>query len=399
MSTREVPQPGEWPSNEPPVPAGGSEERKGPIEVGGARAEVSSELFRQVVEVAPALLCIFDLGSRQCVYANRRVRERLGYTAREIVLDGEPLHPEDRERVRADLKQFDERPGQEILEHEFRVRRADGTWRWLCARNVVLSRDDQGRARRMLAIGEDVTERKRMEEALRRANAELARSNRELEDFAALVAHDLRAPLVSLSGCATFLKEAASDSLSDECMEMVGYIEEGAQQLGRMISSVLEYSRAGHVRLTSRSCNMAEVLRRTLNRLQADLERAKARITFDPLPVVEGDEELLGQVLQNLIENALRYRSEKRPELHIGVREEEGFEVFWVRDNGIGIAPEHFDRIFKVFERVRQGRPGSGGLGVGLATCKRVMEKHGGRIWVESSPGAGSTFYFALPKK
>lgn len=398
MSTWNVPQPDAVSSKRLAEPASETDAKAGRVETTDQGAGGSVELFRHITNVTPSLLWVFDLQDRRCLYMNSRVTEVLGYAMHELRLDEETIHPQDRERVRANMDRLARMPEGEILEHRFRVRHAKKGWRWLSTRNVVLSRDSQGRTRQLLVVGEDITESKRMEAALRRANAELARSNKELEEVASLVAHDLRAPLVSLSGCATFLREEAGDTLSDECLEMLGYIEEGARQLGAMINSVLEYSRAGHARLEARACPMEELLRRTLRRLRADLDKSGARVTHDPLPLVDGDEELLGQLLQNLLENALKYRSSRTPEIHVGAREDDDCHVFWVRDNGIGIEAEYFERIFRVFERVRRGGSHPGGLGVGLATCKRVVEKHGGRIWVESAPGEGSTFYFALPR-
>lgn len=242
-----------------------------------------------------------------------------------------------------------------------------------------------------------IAETRRAEEELRRANEELARSNDELEQFAGIVAHDLRTPLVSLSGCATLLKEEAGEKLPDACLELIGFIEQSAQQLGRLVKKLLEYSQAGGGRLRVITCDLPGIYHMVLQNLKAELEKTSARVTCDSLPQVRGDAELLGQFFQNLIENALKYRGPLAPEVHVGVREEAGCWVFWVRDNGPGIAPEHLETIFSMFERGPAGKEGPKGLGLGLATCKRIVEKHGGRIWVESTPGQGSTFYFSLP--
>jgi light-regulated signal transduction histidine kinase (bacteriophytochrome) len=237
----------------------------------------------------------------------------------------------------------------------------------------------------------------RAEEELRRANEELARSNEELERFAATIAHDLRAPLISISGCARLLLEDAGHLIPDNCREMLGHIEDSAKQLGRLVQALLEYSRAGQQGVRAESCSVGLIKDRVLDCLRTPIQDAKAHITWDTLPVVFADEMLVGVLLQNLIENALKYRSESRPEIHISVREDADGWRFSVRDNGMGIASEHHERIFEPFRRVSPRAPEYAGLGLGLATCKRIVARHGGRIWLESKPGEGSTFHFTLP--
>jgi chemotaxis family two-component system sensor kinase Cph1 len=238
---------------------------------------------------------------------------------------------------------------------------------------------------------------RQIEEELVRANQELARSNLELEQFASNIAHDLRTPLISISGCARLLLEVSGNLIPEE-RELAGYIEENARLLGRMVQSLLEYARAGQGGAKLTECPMDWVLSSVADRLQAIVEETGARITRDPLPVVFADPMLIGVLLQNLIENAIKYRSERPPEVHISAAPEPGYWKLSVRDNGIGIAAEHYERVFQLFQRLHWNQKQYPGMGVGLATCKRIAERHGGRIWVESKVGEGTTFYFTVPQ-
>jgi chemotaxis family two-component system sensor kinase Cph1 len=250
----------------------------------------------------------------------------------------------------------------------------------------------------MYGVMLDVDKEMQAEAEILRANQELARSNAELERFAAVVAHDLRSPLFSLSGSAQLLAEGLGPALPAVDRDLVSYIKSGAEQLNQFVQSLLDYARVGHGELTPLPCSMEQILARVLGRLRAALEAAGARLTHDPLPEVRGEETLIEQLLQNLLENALKYRAERPLEVHVGAREEPAGWVFSVRDNGTGIAPEYFERIFRAFERLHKGDAKHAGLGLGLATCKQIVERHKGTIWVESTPGEGSTFHFTLPR-
>lgn len=235
-------------------------------------------------------------------------------------------------------------------------------------------------------------------ETLAAKTRELARCNAELDHFATLVAHDLRGPLQSLNCCVQLLSHDHLKELSPEGRQLVGFIQESTGHMSRLIRSLLDRARAEHVGLELTPCDANSALRTALKSLQADLHTASAQVTSGHLPVVRGDETQLAQLLQNLIENAIKYRSESAPRVHVSAREEEpGVWTFSVRDNGMGIDPQYFESIFRVFERLRSAKSRATGLGVGLATCKKIVEHHGGRIWVESQPNSGATFFFSLP--
>jgi signal transduction histidine kinase len=258
--------------------------------------------------------------------------------------------------------------------------------------------DKQGSPRGAVAVFVDVTELKLAYARMAAQVQELARSNSELERFASTISHDLRSPLMSMSGCAQLILERHMESLSPTGRALIGNIQTCAREMDLLIKCLRDYARAGHGELRLTQCDANSALHSALSNLQADLNRAEAEVTADTLPTVRADESLLAQLLQNLIENAIKYAGTTASRIHVSVRDEPGHWIFSVSDNGIGIDPQDFDRIFQAFERLHAGESQYSGLGIGLAICKRIAERHGGRIWVESQPGSGTTFFFSLAR-
>lgn len=234
---------------------------------------------------------------------------------------------------------------------------------------------------------------------LEQLNQELQRSNRELEEFAYIVSHDLQQPLQTITGFAELLLALKSEiNLEQEAQEYVAPILDEGIRMQELIQNLLEYSRAGTKKRNFEPTDCQEILRKSLGHLHGAIEESRAIITSEPLPIVKGDRIQIGQLLQNLIGNGIKYqRPNIQPKIVISVQEKPEEWLFRVEDNGIGIKPEHFDRIFQVFQRLHthQDYPGSG---VGLAICKKIVERHQGKIWLESEWGVGTTFYFTLPK-
>ncbi|GMU23766.1 MAG: hypothetical protein AMXMBFR13_38440 [Phycisphaerae bacterium] len=317
----------------------------------------------------------------------------LSLTAEELV---PRIHPDDlrdvTRRVEAALREG--RP----YAVELRVTCFDGQVRWLAALGRPLM-GPGGAIAHTIGVCMDVTARKQAEERLTRLNNELSRSNAELEEFASLVAHDLRSPMVSLQGCATLLAEEMGDALSGEAAETLDYISESVNRLSAMIGSLLEYSRVGRGVIRPVPCDTGTVLDDVLDTLSAVCTAAGAEVSYAELPVVHADPSLLARVFQNLIENAIKYCRDEPPRVHVFARDEPEAYVLAVRDNGLGIARMHFERIFAAFHRLHRDEDRYPGLGMGLTTCKKIVEKHGGRIWVESVPGQGATFFFTIPKQ
>ena len=244
----------------------------------------------------------------------------------------------------------------------------------------------------------DISERKRAQEELQRRLEDLARSNEELERFAYIASHDLTEPLRMVSGYTQLLERRCRDRLDGEALEFMDFIVGGTVRMKRLIDDLLQYSRVGR-QVKHQSVRMDDVLDDVLANLQQLIAEKSATIERDPLPVVTADRTAMTQLLQNLVGNALKFHSATTsPVVRIAASQQESGWTFTVADNGIGIAPEHFERIFVIFQRLH-ARDEYGGTGIGLAICKKIVERHGGRIWVESKPGVGTKFFFTLPRK
>jgi signal transduction histidine kinase len=248
--------------------------------------------------------------------------------------------------------------------------------------------------RRAMIIRELVRQKQTLNNTLR----ELERSNGELTNFASVVAHDLRGPLNTVGLLAHLLSNSNSIKADAECIESMGSIRTELDRMGSFIQSLLAYGRVGSGDIRFQVCDCASVLSDVQRNLMADLKRNSAEILNDGLPVIQADPVLIAQLFQNLIENSIKYRSDESPRIHISaVQRSEGCQ-FTLRDNGIGIRPEDFEKVFKPFSQIHGGRAARGGVGLGLATCKRIVERHGGCIEVLSKPGEGASFVFTIPQ-
>jgi len=304
------------------------------------------------------------------------------------------FHPEDKDRVLAAVD--GQLKGTAPYNVEFRVAGKDGGWRWWSSRGTVL-RDERGEPRRWLGAVTDITERKRAEEKLKAALADLERSNKELEQFAYVASHDLQEPLRMVSSYTQLLAQRYEGQLDEKAKKYIDYAVDGAIRMQRLINDLLTYSRVGTRGNPLAPTDSRAVLGEALRNLAAMIEEKQALVTNDDLPTVRADASQLAQVFQNLIANAIKFRGEAPPRVHVSAREQAGEWIFSVADNGIGIDPQYADRLFVIFQRLHT-RDEYPGTGIGLALCRRIVERHGGRIWFESELGKGSTFYFTIPK-
>lgn len=242
----------------------------------------------------------------------------------------------------------------------------------------------------------DVTERRQAVQSLAERAQELARSNAELEQFAYVASHDLQEPLRAVVSYLQLLERRYRSELDERADRYIGHAVDGAHRMQRLINDLLAYSRAGRRNDERQPVDLEVLLDRILKSLEVSIEEAGATVTHDPLPTIEGDLVGLGQLLQNLVGNALKFRGDEPSQVHIAATHQNRAWTFSVRDNGIGIAPEYQERIFVLFQRLH-GRGEYAGTGIGLAICKKIVEQHGGTLWVESTPGDGSTFRFTIP--
>ena len=280
---------------------------------------------------------------------------------------------------------------------EFRVIWPDRSVHFIQAEAIALH-DASGRAERFIGTCRDVTEQRKAEDDLKRTMTELERSNTELEQFAYVASHDLQEPLRAVTGCVQLLQKIYGDKLGDEAGELIRHSVEGAVRMRTLIDDLLAFSRVGtHGKPFERTDSNA-TLEAALANLTVAMEESQARITHDPLPILDADSTQLQQLFQNLIGNALKFHGVNPPEIHVGATRQNGKWLFSVHDNGIGVEPQYRERIFVIFQRLHT-RSEYAGTGVGLAICKRIVERHGGDIWVESEPGRGSTFFFTIPDR
>jgi light-regulated signal transduction histidine kinase (bacteriophytochrome) len=249
----------------------------------------------------------------------------------------------------------------------------------------------------VIMISTDITERKRAEEVLRTTLTELERSNRDLEQFAYVASHDLQEPLRTVTSYVQLLERRYKGKLDPDADEFIGFAVEGANRMQRRIQDLLSYSRLSTRGKSFQPTNMEKMLEAAIANLSAAIATNHAVIEHEPLPTIIADESQLSQVLQNLIDNGMKFhRKDVSPQIHISAKREKDEWEFSVRDNGIGIDPSHFKKMFIIFQRLH-GPQEYPGTGIGLAICKKIVERHGGRIWVESEPGKGSTFRFTIP--
>lgn len=237
---------------------------------------------------------------------------------------------------------------------------------------------------------------KNAEEALERQADELARSNLELKQFAYVASHDLQEPLRNLISCVQLLERKFKEKLGPDADKFIGYAVDSATRMQALILDLLAYSRVGTVAKPFTPVDCEKVLKLSLANLRTTISESEALVTYDPMPQLMADDGQLVQLFQNLIGNAIKFRAGPQPIIHISAVEKDHEWLFSVADNGIGMQAEYLDRIFRIFQRLHT-RAEYEGTGIGLAIVKKIVERHGGRIWVESEQGKGSTFYFTVP--
>ena len=250
-------------------------------------------------------------------------------------------------------------------------------------------------ARTNQELAMEIAERKRAQSELAIRAQDLASSNAELEQFAYVASHDLQEPLRMVTSFTQLMVNRYRGNLDADADQFIEYIADGAKRMSRLINDLLEYSRVGTRGRPLTPTDCSAIFELACKNLRVAIEESHATVTSDPLPIVMGDETQLVQLFQNLIGNALKFRGEEPIRTHVGVERQDGKWLFRVSDNGIGIEPQYAERIFIIFQRLHS-RDEYPGTGIGLAVCKKIVERHGGRIWVESEPGAGATFCFFL---
>jgi PAS domain S-box-containing protein len=357
------------------------------------RLRQSEESYRQLVEQSPDAMLVHRQGA--IMFANYACAELFGASSTRELLGKHHLdfvHPDDREAVKQRIQKFSY-DLESVRRNETRFLRLDG--KETCAEVMARSVIYQGEAA-IQVMFRDVSERKRAEEALAQHARELARSNAELEQFAYVASHDLQEPLRMVASYTQLLAKRYQDKLDADARDFIGYAVDGATRMQDLISDLLNYSRIGTRGKDFRPSSSEAVLERVLAGLKLAIGESGATVSHDPLPTVLCDDVQLGQVFQNLLVNAIKFRRENPPRIHLSADRNGNAWTFSVRDNGIGIAPEYAERVFMIFQRLHSKNEYPG-TGIGLAVCKKIVERHGGRIWVQSQLGSGATFFFTIP--
>ncbi|MCC7117182.1 MAG: PAS domain S-box protein [Anaerolineales bacterium] len=376
-------------------------------------------LIETILEAEPGAVYIYDFQENKNVFVNKNWLTNYGYSKQEVPeirddteqllnMDDLPQIMQHRQRLEAALDD------EGTFTVDYRIRGKDGNWRWVQSHDTVFTRNPAGQVTQILGILHDITESKQREAEVQRLNEELKlrvqeleNSNAELTQFTYTVSHDLKSPLVTINGFLGYLEQDASSGNLERLKEDAQRIREATLKMHALLTELLELSRIGRVMNAPEEIPFADLVRNALEMVHGQLEarRVTVQIASPPgtqpgLPVVYGDRQRLMEVLQNLLDNAAKYMGhQSNPQIEIGSADAgggDGQQTFFVKDNGMGIAPEYYERVFGLFDKLDAS---SEGTGVGLALVKRIIEVHGGKIWVESEWGTGSTFYFTLPIK
>jgi PAS domain S-box-containing protein len=354
----------------------------------------SEERFKALVQHAVDLTTIVDMDGT-IRYSSPAIERMGGYLPDELVgvRMADLVHPDDLASMTQKHLERLANPGVPVL-GTARFRHRDGSWR--CIEGYGTNYLDNPAIRGIVFNSRDVTEQKLAEVELAQRAEELARSNEELQRFAYVASHDLQEPLRMVASYTQLLQRRYADKLDGDANEFIEYAVDGARRMQQLIKDLLEYSRVGTRGKELQAVDVASVLDDALANLQAAILDAGADVRYGPSPVALADASQLTQVFQNLIGNAIKFRGADAPRVDVNAVRAGSEWLFSVADNGIGVEPRYAERIFAIFQRLHT-REEYSGTGIGLAICKKIIERHGGRIWVESRPGAGATFSFTLP--
>lgn len=366
--------------------------------------DLAKQQAMMIIEASPAGMVMIDREGK-IVMVNAMVERMFGYDRAEMINQTVEMllperfraaHPGQREAFFASPKVREMGAGRDLY-----GRRSDGQEFPL---EIGLNPVQSEGGLFVLSAIVDISERQKMERKIEEHTEELAtlndallKSNQDLQQFASVASHDLQEPLRKISSYCQLLREECGENISEDALHYINVAIDGAERSKVLINDLLSFSR-----ITTRGkplgpTDAGDCAQAALANLEMAIEETSAQVTVEPLPVVIADRSQLVLMFQNLINNALKYRGEAAPQVHIGGRETEDCYEFFVKDNGIGIEPQYYERIFEIFQRLHNRRQYSG-TGIGLALCKRIIERFGREIWVDSTPGAGSTFFFTLNK-
>jgi PAS domain S-box-containing protein len=366
----------------------------------------SETRFRNMADHSPVMLWVTDVQGR-CTYLSRAWYDFTGREGESVLADDHlsDADPSDASRIRAILAQAHAR--QQSFRVEYRLRAKDGSYRWVL----------DSASPRASAVGEflglagsvvDIHDQKMVEQQIRQLNeelerrvaertAELSEANNELESFSYSVSHDLRAPLRHITGFAQLLERRAQGSLDEVSRSHLKTISDAAKEGGKLVDDLLAFSRMGRAEMKRVQTSLAELVAEARRELEADARERTVRWSIGELPEVMVDPALFRLAIKNLLSNALKYTRERAdPQITVQASVEQGEIHVWVQDNGVGFDMQYVDKLFGVFQRLHSAEQFEG-TGIGLANVRRIINRHGGRVWAEGRPGQGATFHFSLP--
>ena len=360
------------------------------------RREEENYKLTCAIEQSPCTVVITD--TRGIIeYVNPKFTELTGYTSEETIGQNASILKSDKTSMEVFKKLWDTITSGREWHGEFCNKKKNGELFWESA-SISPVRNTKGVIANFVAVNEDITVRKQFDEKLKQALVELKRSNTELEQLVYVASHDLQEPLRMVASYVQLLQRRYKDKIDDDANDFIAYAVDGAKRMQGLINDLLAYSRVGSRGKDFDPIDCETVIDRVVGNLEASIKGSGAVVTHDSMPTVMADSSQIVQLFQNLIGNAIKYRNEEIPRVHISAKENGKNMIFSVNDNGLGIDPQYYERIFTIFQRLH-GKKEYSGTGIGLAICKKIVERHGGEIWVESQPGKGSTFYFTIPKK
>lgn len=367
----------------------------------------SNERYELVAKATSDAIWDWDMRTGVTTRSGDGLQKLFGYDTAAASADNDfwrkHVHPDDINAVIERREIVLQTTAGQYWEDEYRFERKDGSYAHVYDRGYII-RNKEGKAIRMIGSTQDISALKSSEKQLQELNAvlekrasELAKSNAELERFAYVASHDLQEPLRMVSSFLQLLDRQYTAKLDDRAREYINFAVGGAERMKRLILDLLSYSRVAMVTEQFQPVDMNVLVQQVIQIFESRFEKEGITLTTDSLPVVQGNATQLQQLLQNLVGNAIKYKSERPSHIEIGCLKEESRFVFFVKDNGIGINPKYFEKIFIVFQRLHSVNNHSG-TGIGLAICKKIIEQHHGEIWVESEEGKGSCFFFSMPK-
>ncbi len=365
--------------------------------VADRKLEEQEEHLQLLADNMTDMVCLHQ-PSGEYVYLGPSAKSMTGYTPEELIGQNpyEYFHPDDIPHVLADSHQplLDSQPDRrQVRETEYRFRRKDGRYVWLHSTSSTVV--ENGEIKAIVSSSRDVTERKQHQIASDQYQTQLKRSNEELANFAYIASHDLQEPLRMISSYLQLLEARYGEQLDQDAQDFIEFAVNGAERMKRLINALLDYSRVERRFAQQQLIDLNEVVECATKNLSVLLQNHQVELQCNVLPKIYANDTLMIQVFQNLISNSVKFRAEGNVLIDIKVKETDEFWQFSVQDNGIGIEEKYHAKIFAIFRKLNAGIEGTG---IGLAVIKKVVDLHGGRVWIESTLGQGTTVFFTIPK-